>query len=85
MGAWGGIIVIYYLIRYPAFKSDFETYAIILTMYGLNSSIMSNSLALGRVSGFLSNSFAIISFMKGETVEGRDAGSLLVIEVMVKY
>jgi hypothetical protein len=44
-------------------------------MYGLNSFLMSNSLALGRVSGFLSNSFAIISLMNGETVEGRDAGS----------
>jgi hypothetical protein len=40
---------------------------------------MSNSFALGRVSGFLSNSFAIISLMKGETVEGRGAGWLSVI------
>jgi hypothetical protein len=48
-------------------------------MYGLNSFLMSNSLALGRVSGFLYNSFAIISLMKGETVGGRGAGSLLTI------
>jgi hypothetical protein len=46
---------------------------------------MSNSLALGRVSGFLSYSFAMISLIKGETVGGRGAGSLLVINFMVKY
>jgi hypothetical protein len=79
MGAWGSTIVIYYLIRCPAFKSDFETYAIILTMYGLNSSLMSNCLALGRFSGLFTNSFVIISLIKGETVEGRGAGSLSVI------
>jgi hypothetical protein len=64
----GGIIGIYYLIRSPAFLSDFETYAIILRIYVLNSSLMSNSLAFGRVSGFLSNSFDMMSLMKGETL-----------------
>jgi hypothetical protein len=63
----------------PAFLSDFETYSIIFSMYGLNSSLISNCLALGRVSGLFTNSFVIISLMKGETVEGRGAGSLSVI------
>ena len=44
----------------------------------------SNSLASGRVSGFLSNNFAIISLMKGGTVEGRGAGSLSVISFIVE-
>jgi hypothetical protein len=79
MDSLGGIILIYCFISSPAFLSDFETYSIILSIIGLNSSLMSNSLALGRVSGFLSNSFLMISLMRGETVEGRGAGSLSVI------
>jgi hypothetical protein len=63
----------------PAFLSDFETYSIIFSINGLNSSLLSNSFALGRVSGFLSKSFAMISLMRGETVDGRGAGSLSVI------
>jgi hypothetical protein len=74
IGALQCIIGIYFLIKTAPFLSVFETYAIILSMYGLNSSLMSNSLALGRVSGFLSNSFPMISLIKGETNDERGAG-----------
>jgi hypothetical protein len=46
-------------------------------------SLLINSYVSGRVSGFLSNSFAIISLMKGETVEGRGSGSYSFINFIV--
>ena len=42
---------------------------------------MSKSEASGRFAGFLSNNFAIISLIKGETVDGTGASSLSMINV----
>jgi hypothetical protein len=56
----GGGLGIYFFINNPALLSELESYATILLMYGLISSLSSNSLASGRVSGFLSKSYAII-------------------------
>jgi hypothetical protein len=52
-------------------------------MNGIISSLRSNCLASGRFTGFFSNSYEIISLIKGETVEGRGAGSLSMINFYV--
>jgi hypothetical protein len=56
----GGGLGIYFFKSNPALLSELESYTTILSMYGLISSLSSNSLASGRVSGFLSKSYAII-------------------------
>ena len=64
------------IIRLAAVSSDLETYSIILIMYGLNYFLLSNSTLSGRFSGFLFRSCAIINLTKGESFEGRGAGSV---------
>ncbi len=56
---------------------------IILRIYDLILLLMSSYPASDRVSGFFSSRFAIIFLIKGDTVEGRGAGSLYLINVIV--
>jgi hypothetical protein len=56
---------------------------IILRMYGMSYLLMISYSASGRVSGFLSNKFAIICFINGDTDEGRGVGSLSLINFIV--
>jgi hypothetical protein len=79
MAAIRGKIGNFFFIRRAEVLSDMQTYAIILIIYGLNSSLISKSEASGLFTGFLSNSFAMISLMKGETLEGRGGSSLSMI------
>jgi hypothetical protein len=52
-------------------------------MNGIISCLSSKFLASGLFSGFLSKSYEIISLIKGETIEGRGAGSLSLINFII--